>query len=128
VAREQLRGSTTISGPLPIVPGRQNLRVSDRRPAQLAHAQTVEQTFHSFPAPVYQTIPFERQRASIQAATRAWYAPPQGIPQMRPDEHVQGAPAAVYHAPKTHVDEIHHAPPHPRKSAGKDRHDERSAH
>jgi hypothetical protein len=68
-----LRAATFVSGPLPIVPSAQNLRLSERKPAQLAAPDLVQRRFRAFTAPAHQAEPFEQQRASIQRVTERLY-------------------------------------------------------
>jgi hypothetical protein len=92
----RLNDAKLVNGPLPVVPGAQNLRLSERKPSQTAHSEAIQRNFRTFAAPLHQAAPFEQQRASMQTVTRRLYPE-------RPAGHDDLTPATQ------HIDTLPHA-------------------
>jgi hypothetical protein len=107
ISSEQLRSGSirtvNVQGALPIVPGRANLRFTERTvaPALAARPAFADRTFAGRPIPVTRT-PFAEQQQSVSRVTHVAYRP---APQANPAapaavQNVRGdaAPVQQYHA------------------------------
>lgn len=62
-----LAGAGLVRGQLPLAPGRESLRVSDRQTSAPGGSRTVDRQFYSQrSAPTVDRVPFDQQRASIE--------------------------------------------------------------
>src|SRR5204863_430550 len=79
LSREDFRQASLVRGQLPITPGRESLRVTDRE-ARVTRASTADSgRFFSHRQPTQvDRVPFEQQRQTIERTSRGTFGDPAG--------------------------------------------------